>query len=58
MKKLLLLLMSFLFVLVVNVGRADAVPDIRGGIFGFIYDCLYQTARIHQTTEPTMLFWK
>jgi len=34
MKKLLLLLMLFLFVLAVNVGHADAVPDIRGEYSG------------------------
>jgi outer membrane protein assembly factor BamB len=34
MKKLLLLLMSFLFFLTFNVGRADAVPDIRGEYSG------------------------
>ena len=34
MKKLLLLLMSLLFVLAVNVGHANAVPDIRGEYSG------------------------
>ena len=34
MKKLLLILMSFLLVLAVNAGHADAVPDIRGKYSG------------------------
>ena len=34
MRKLLLLLMSLLFVLAVNVGHANAVPDIRGEYLG------------------------
>ena len=34
MKKLSLILMSFLFILAVNVGHADAVPHIRGEYSG------------------------
>jgi len=57
MKKLLFLLMSFLFVLAVNVGRADAVPDIRGeysGSYTIVVSNCAESGTYHATLSMTI----